>query len=191
MNLLTWFQTAMQSNPESYIQVLKKQRYSVWPEIWCQLIRGRWPKELGNQPPDLRSVDGYDRYNRQIMKKIESTVGMKACDRQWMKAYKGMTDQLFDDYWDDRKANEIIELLQKLIQSQPAEDNVGNTGKMLGQEPQKKRKQRSNNRHFILTMIASFCIGIVLMAFFKTFGLGALLFGLLLGLCGFLLAHCL
>lgn len=63
-------------------------------EMWCQLNRWGWPKDLPD--PELKSLEGNPRRSA-IMREIASTIGMRACLREWNK--DTMTDAEFDAWW--------------------------------------------------------------------------------------------
>lgn len=64
-----------------------------------------------------------------------------------------------------------------------------NTGEVFDEQAKRKRKKRRYYRNLILTFVTSFSIGLILKAFFDVFGLSAALFGVLLCLLSFGLAH--
>ena len=68
-------------------------------------------------------------------------------------------------------------------------EEFDHSGEVFHQEAHHKRNQRHYYRNLVLRSVATFCIGIVLMAFLEALGLGGLFCGLLLALCGFLLSE--
>lgn len=69
------------------------------------------------------------------------------------------------------------------------QDKLDDSGKMFHQESKNERNQRHYYRNLVLRSVATFCIGIILMAFLEALGLGGFFCGLLLALCGFLLSE--
>ena len=74
-------------------------------------------------------------------------------------------------------------------------DKIRQQGKpVLDIDPEEEREKRYKNaqyRNLVLRSVATFCVGIILMAFLEATGLGGFLFGLALFLLGGLFFKCL
>lgn len=80
---------------DEYLQRLQELPRSELPKIWWSLFEDKWPEELGEKPAWV----GYeDRMN--LARWIQDRIGVKACYRYMNTEFNGMTDQMFDDYWD-------------------------------------------------------------------------------------------
>lgn len=80
---------------DQYIEQLNGLPLSELPKIFWSLLEDKWPEELGEKPA---WVGDEDRMN--LARWIQNRIGVKACYRYMCTAFNGMTDQMFNDYWD-------------------------------------------------------------------------------------------
>ena len=77
------------------MQRLEELPLSELPKIFWSLLEDKWPEELGEKPAWVGDEE------RTILARwIQDRIGVKACYRYMCTAFNGMTDQMFDDYWD-------------------------------------------------------------------------------------------
>lgn len=80
---------------DEYMQRLEELPLSELPKIFWSLLEDKWPEELGEKPAWVGDEE------RTILARwIQDRIGVKACYRYMCTAFNGMTDQMFDDYWD-------------------------------------------------------------------------------------------
>lgn len=65
-------------------------------EMWCELNRWGWPKEISN--PELKSLEEHGNPRRAtLMNDIRHKIGIEACLREWNR--DRMTDDEFNAWW--------------------------------------------------------------------------------------------
>lgn len=86
-----------------YLRVLRKIDIKRLPRISYELRIGKWPVELGEAPIGWEEMEYSQKHEifLPLRAYAQLTCGEKAIER-YQQTKDGMTDQMFDDYWDSR-----------------------------------------------------------------------------------------
>src|SRR6185503_2135291 len=86
------------------IAAINKLNRSQWAKIWCELNAWGWPQALKEIKPSwwdqTAHADSQHRkfdFTNPIMKYIEYSIGMQACNREWNR--DRMTDEEHEAFW--------------------------------------------------------------------------------------------
>ena len=159
-------------------QLLERIPRAEWPRIHYQLCEREWPPELGAKPSDFDDYIGTKPHPTSIyLELIENRIGQKAVLRYMHETRYGISEQMFEDWWDAIGCrlcheNELRQIIRtesgRVCAELLEEEKTENLEQQCEQCGEKSGKKRSAPGYFVLLFGAVILTLLILGAFLQT-----------------------